>query len=101
MALDNTEVLSNLTEQKGNIELQVKDLSEKGQLIQKRLNELTTIYTKVVGAIEVLTQIENDGVVSEETTEEGSEEIVDELSEESGDVEESTEENYEETVASV
>ena len=40
MALDNTEVLSNLTEQKGNIELQVKDLSEKGQLIQKRLMQV-------------------------------------------------------------
>ena len=51
----------------GLIEKEVEDLNEKRQLIEQRLTQMTTVYTKIVGAIEVLTQIEEGGVEETET----------------------------------
>ena len=67
MALENSEVLKSLVERKGLIEKEVEDLNEKRQLVEQRLTQMTTVYTKVVGAIEVLTQIEGGGVEVPET----------------------------------
>ena len=67
MALENAEVLQNLVDRKGLIEKEVEDLNEKRQLIEQRLTQMTTVYTKIVGAIEVLTQIEEGGVEETET----------------------------------
>ena len=63
MALSNEEVLGNL----------------KGQLeeVQKQVDSLTTTRLKLIGAIDVLQQIEESQVTPEEPTETGTVEVVD------------------------
>ena len=51
MALENAEVLKNLTEQRETLEKQLNDGNA-------QIEQLKTTYLKVVGAIDVLSQIE-------------------------------------------
>ena len=63
MALNNEEVL-------GNLKVQLEE-------VQKQVDSLTTTRLKLLGAIEVLEQIEESQAVPEETTETGTVEVVD------------------------
>ena len=63
MALDNKEVLENLTKQQ-------KDLYDAIQELSGRLENTRAQYLKVSGAVEVLQQIESESEVTEETPEE-------------------------------
>jgi len=87
MALENTEVLSNLAKQKEDIEAKVGQFAQQRELLDNEIKRLQAMYSKIVGALEVLTQIEDSKVegsdeateeVSEEATEEATEEVVEE-----------------------
>ena len=81
MALENTEVLSNLAKQKEDIEAKVGQFAQQRELLDNEIKRLQAMYSKIVGALEVLTQIEDTKVeeVSDEATEEVTEEAPEEV----------------------
>lgn len=83
MALENTEVLGNLAKQKEDIEAKVGQFAQQRELLDTEIKRLQAMYSKIVGALEVLTQIEDSKVeTSEEVTEEVAEEVTAEAPEE-------------------
>ena len=62
MALENTEVLSNLAKQKEDIEAKVGQFAQQRELLDNEIKRLQAMYSKIVGALEVLTQIEDSKV---------------------------------------
>ncbi len=83
MALENTEVLGNLAKQKEDIEAKVGQFAQQRELLDTEIKRLQAMYSKIVGALEVLTQIEDSKVEgSDEATEEVSAEATEEVTEE-------------------
>lgn len=83
MALENTEVLGNLAKQKEDIEAKVGQFAQQRELLDTEIKRLQAMYSKIVGALEVLTQIEDSKVEgSDEATDEVSAEATDEVTEE-------------------
>ena len=83
MALENTEVLSNLAMQKEDIEAKVGQFAQQRELLDNEIKRLQAMYSKIVGALEVLTQIEDSKVEgSDEATDEATEEVTEEAPEE-------------------
>jgi|TARA_A200000113_G_scaffold96010_1_gene85894 hypothetical protein len=83
MALENTEVLGNLAKQKEDIEAKVGQFAQQRELLDTEIKRLQAMYSKIVGALEVLTQIEDSKVEgSDEATDEVSAEATEEVTEE-------------------
>ena len=83
MALENTEVLGNLAKQKEDIEAKVGQFAQQRELLDNEIKRLQAMYSKIVGALEVLTQIEDSKVEgSDEATDEVSAEATEEVTEE-------------------
>ena len=83
MALENTEVLSNLAKQKEDIEAKVGQFAQQRELLDNEIKRLQAMYSKIVGALEVLTQIEDSKVeASDEATEDVTEEAPEEVASE-------------------
>ena len=83
MALENTEVLGNLAKQKEDIEAKVGQFAQQRELLDTEIKRLQAMYSKIVGALEVLTQIEDSKVEgSDEATDEVSAEAAEEVTEE-------------------
>jgi len=83
MALENTEVLSSLAKQKEDIEAKVGQFAQQRELLDNEIKRLQAMYSKIVGALEVLTQIEDSKVEgSDEATDEATEEVTEEAPEE-------------------
>jgi len=83
MALENSVVIENLAKQKEDIEAKVNQFAQQRSELDNELNRLQAMYSKVIGALEVLTQIEESKVEkTEEATEEVSAEATEEVAEE-------------------
>ena len=83
MALENSVVLGNLAKQKEDIEAKVGQFAQQRELLDTEIKRLQAMYSKIVGALEVLTQIEDSKVEgSDEATDEVSAEATEEVTEE-------------------
>ena len=83
MALENSVVIENLAKQKEDIEVKVNQFAQQRSELDNELKRLQAMYSKVIGALEVLTQIEESKVEkTEEATEEVSAEATEEVAEE-------------------
>jgi len=75
MALENTEVIDNLTKQKEDIETKFEQFASQKQMLEQECERLRIMHGKISGALEVLTQIEDsknpapEGVATEESVE--------------------------------
>ena len=75
MALENTEVIDNLTKQKEDIETKFEQFASQKQMLEQECERLRIMHGKISGALEVLTQIEEsknpspEGVATEESVE--------------------------------
>jgi len=58
MALENTEVIDNLTKQKEDIETKFEQFASQKQMLEQECERLRIMHGKISGALEVLTQIE-------------------------------------------
>jgi predicted RNase H-like nuclease (RuvC/YqgF family) len=76
MVLENSVVIENLSKQKEDIEAKVNQFAQQRSELDNELNRLQAMYSKVIGALEVLTQIEESKV---EKTEEATEEVTEEV----------------------
>jgi predicted RNase H-like nuclease (RuvC/YqgF family) len=79
MVLENSVVIENLSKQKEDIEAKVNQFAQQRSELDNELNRLQAMYSKVIGALEVLTQIEESKV---EKTEEATEEVTEEVASE-------------------
>ena len=72
MALENTEVIDNLTKQKEDIETKFEQFARQKQMLEQECERLRIMHGKISGALEVLTQIEEskNPAASEAATEE-------------------------------
>ena len=59
MALENTEVIDNLTKQKEDIETKFEQFASQKQMLEQECERLRIMHGKISGALEVLTQIED------------------------------------------
>jgi len=83
MALENSVVIENLAKQKEDIEAKVNQFAQQRELLDTEIKRLQAMYSKIVGALEVLTQIEDSKVEgSDEATDEVSAEATEEVTEE-------------------
>jgi len=62
MVLENSVVIENLSKQKEDIEAKVNQFAQQRSELDNELNRLQAMYSKVVGALEVLTQIEESKI---------------------------------------
>ena len=77
MALENTEVIQNLTKQKEDIETKFEQFASQKQLLEQECERLRIMHGKISGALEVLTQIEDSKVETPEGEEVTAEDAVD------------------------
>ena len=83
MVLENSVVIENLSKQKEDIEAKVGQFAQQRELLDTEIKRLQAMYSKIVGALEVLTQIEDSKVEgSDEATDEATDEVSAEATEE-------------------